>query len=292
MHTTIKNKIYELFLNNKYTRWYCDIIDKSFDRVPEGMTEKHHIVPSCLLNELKNFRIHPENCARLTPREHYIAHWLLTKMCKCKNQEKMMFAFTAMAMGNEHQIRTINSRTREKFAQFTRERNKNNKYGAGVEWTEARHSIHKARMSGNQYAKGHTNFGGRTHSLESKTKIRNKILGRKESLETRERKSKALTGLKRTEESIKRISESQKLRYEGEHGILLRKQHSEKMKGRPSHNKGKPMTDSQKEKLRIAASKRPKMACPSCARIITSINLSRHLDKCSRNKQDIILNKT
>jgi hypothetical protein len=37
-----------IFIDNKYTRWYYNIVNNAKSRIPTGYTEKHHIIPkSC-----------------------------------------------------------------------------------------------------------------------------------------------------------------------------------------------------------------------------------------------------
>ena len=68
------------FLENKYTRWYFNIIYKSDDLRIKGKTELHHVLPKSMFPEYKNLREHSWNGVYLTAREHFICHWLLTKM--------------------------------------------------------------------------------------------------------------------------------------------------------------------------------------------------------------------
>lgn len=81
------------YLCNKYTRWYYNIIHRAQSRVTTEYTEKHHILPKSLGGS--NDRT---NLVRLTAREHFVCHLLLTKMCaNHHNRYKMLYAFTAMA---------------------------------------------------------------------------------------------------------------------------------------------------------------------------------------------------
>jgi len=50
-------------------------------------TEKHHIVPKCINPAISDLRKNPQNCAILTPEEHYLAHLLLVKMLRYKNHK-------------------------------------------------------------------------------------------------------------------------------------------------------------------------------------------------------------
>jgi len=83
-----------IYLHNKYTKWYYAIIQSAQNRRLEPCTrvEKHHIVPKSLGggNEASNL-------VPLTPREHYICHLLLTKMCTGKALHKMIHAAWTMA---------------------------------------------------------------------------------------------------------------------------------------------------------------------------------------------------
>lgn len=81
----------EPFLNNKYTRWYEQVVQKARDsnRVWQRDTyHKHHILPKSLGG--KN---DPANLVLLTPREHYICHRLLIEMTVGKARSKMAYAF-------------------------------------------------------------------------------------------------------------------------------------------------------------------------------------------------------
>lgn len=82
-----------MFNESKYSRWYFQLMERSFTRTLEGYTEKHHIIPRCLggSNERSNIAV-------LTAREHYIAHLLLTKM---SDDHRLKFGFVMMTRINE-----------------------------------------------------------------------------------------------------------------------------------------------------------------------------------------------
>ena len=63
------------FLQNKYTKWYFNIISKAQNRDTLGYVEKHHIIPKSLGGNNEQ-----TNLVKLTAREHFVCHWLLTKM--------------------------------------------------------------------------------------------------------------------------------------------------------------------------------------------------------------------
>jgi hypothetical protein len=84
-----------LFTANKYTRWYYDIVDRAKTRTSDGYCEKHHIIPRSLGGGNNK-----DNLVNLTAREHFICHWLLTKMTSGANQKKMAYACKMMMHSN------------------------------------------------------------------------------------------------------------------------------------------------------------------------------------------------
>jgi hypothetical protein len=88
-----------------YKKIYDNLIlsRKSLNRrKSEAYYESHHIVPICL-NGCKNCK---ENIVLLTAREHFIAHWLLSRIYP--NNNKMQYAFWCMCIAcNKDQSRKI-----------------------------------------------------------------------------------------------------------------------------------------------------------------------------------------
>ncbi len=86
-----------MFLNNKYTNWYYNIIKNAQcqerKKSQDTYFEKHHIIPRSLGGNNRK-----ENIVLLTAREHLICHWLLTKMILDRNKYKMFNAFFCMSM--------------------------------------------------------------------------------------------------------------------------------------------------------------------------------------------------
>ena len=96
-----------------YKRIYDSIINYRINNKYDGYTEKHHIVPKSLggVDDTTNI-------VRLTAREHYICHLLLTKIYKVGTPEwvKMIKAFMMMVCcKSNNQDRHITSR---EFAQL------------------------------------------------------------------------------------------------------------------------------------------------------------------------------
>jgi hypothetical protein len=69
--------IYNYFDENKYTEWYIKLVQSRKNRKLSDKVycEIHHIIPRCIGGSDET-----ENLVKLTLREHYVAHLLLTKM--------------------------------------------------------------------------------------------------------------------------------------------------------------------------------------------------------------------
>jgi len=81
---------------NKYTKWYHAITERARTRNIDGYTELHHIQPRSLGGTDDK-----DNLVDLTAREHFICHWLLTKMHTGEAKAKMIYALNGMKRNNE-----------------------------------------------------------------------------------------------------------------------------------------------------------------------------------------------
>jgi len=81
-----------MYLKNKHSNIYNQIIDRARNRLLTSYYEKHHIIPQSLggSNDASNI-------VNLTAREHFICHLLLTKMVSGTNKSKMHQAAWMMA---------------------------------------------------------------------------------------------------------------------------------------------------------------------------------------------------
>jgi len=150
----------DLFLNNKYTKWYFNIIETAKqEKRTKGKIyyEKHHIVPKSLGGQLEK-----NNEILLTAKEHYICHLLLIKMVKTnKHKTKMAFALHGMrksnSKGNKRYYSKLYESIRIHFSHLTS--GKNNPF----------------------YGKGHfgknNHFYGKTHTKKTKAKIKEALSG-------------------------------------------------------------------------------------------------------------------
>jgi hypothetical protein len=107
----------EQFLeSNKYSKCYLNIITKARKRIAKNKeyVEIHHILPKSIYPEYKNLKKHPWNGVELSAREHFICHWLLTKIFTEKRKIKQMHkAFAGLSMSNDVQKRNLTSKQYE-----------------------------------------------------------------------------------------------------------------------------------------------------------------------------------
>ena len=90
-----------------YEKLYNNLVDNALSReTTDGYTENHHIRPRCIGGkDVKS------NMVTFTAREHFIAHWLLTKVfMNTRHYINMLRAFTAMNMVGNGQDRSITAR--------------------------------------------------------------------------------------------------------------------------------------------------------------------------------------
>ena len=87
-----------MFIENKYTKCYFNIIESARATPPSGYVEKHHIIPRCIggTNEQTNL-------IKLSARQHFICHLLLTKMCNGQEKYKMDNAIKFMVTFSKKQ---------------------------------------------------------------------------------------------------------------------------------------------------------------------------------------------
>lgn len=186
-----------MYLANKYTLWYYQIIENARNRnLIDVYTEKHHIIPKSLGGNNRK-----ENLATLTAREHFICHWLLIKMTEDTNQVKMKRALWRMLVtGRDCQIRykpnsKIYETLRLKYGSLRKgvvtplevkeKISKANKgktaWNKGIPRTPEEKQLMSANRKETSKKVGVWNQG-KSHSLETLEKIKNKAKNRKKHL--------------------------------------------------------------------------------------------------------------
>lgn len=221
-----------IMLTNKYSKLYYKITSNAKQRITEGYTELHHIIPQSLGGSNDK-----ETLVELTAREHFICHWLLIKMTEGEDRSKMLYALKGMKAENKYQQRyqtKITARVYETYriehsinhSKVMRAKNLVPWNKGGVEITdEHRENLRKAAL--NRPPK----------SEETKKKWRQARLGYKDSDETKLKKSLALKGKPKGP-----MSEEQKqLRRDKQKGVSKVKTHganvANAVKGNISINK-------------------------------------------------------
>lgn len=240
-----------IFIQNKYTRWYISIIDnaKSQQRkkvkkdLPDYVYyESHHVVPRSIKPELTH---HPENVVLLTAREHFICHYLLLKMTEGQNKYKMLNAFKMMC-GAKKELRYTNSRLYE-------------------------HVRKELRLSEEHKRKISEAGKERKHSDETKLKM---SLAQKGIPKTEEHKQN-LRGKERSEEVRKAMSLARKGKPSSKKGKPgkkpteeARKKMSESRTGDKNHFYGKTHTDETRTKMKEyrANNPLPNITCEHCGK--------------------------
>lgn len=168
-----------MFLENKYTKWYYAIIDNASKSVYTYYIEKHHIIPRSL-----GGTDNKDNIVALTARQHFICHWLLTKMTTGYEQRKMKFALGKFVQDGPNTQRCLTSK----------------------QYEVARIAISEART-------------GYKHTIEARKKMSESGKGRTpwnkgksvvHSAESNRKRSETLKGIVRSKETIKKMSESKK----------------------------------------------------------------------------------
>lgn len=183
-----------------YKKIYNDIMIRSKNRVIDGYTEKHHIIPKCI-----GGTNHKSNIAILTPSEHFIAHQLLVKIYP--DNGKIIYAARCMATMSNNGSRVNNKLfgwIREKYSREI------SKKFSGVKFSEERLNAMSNLMKSRNLTKERNPFYGKTHTPEVREKIKKARTGIKLSDEHKKKISIHMTGIVHTEQCRKLISEKLK----------------------------------------------------------------------------------
>ena len=247
---------------NKYEKWYKSITDSAKYRITEDYKEKHHILPKSLGGSDS-----VTNLVYLTAREHFICHWLLTKIySEGEEHWKMINAFRMMRAENPKQKRyatnitaRVYSNLKEEYSKLQSQRyigEKNPMYGDKFYRSEEGYRRHKEAISGDKNA---------SKRPETKKKIAETKIGKKrESF---------------SEEWLNNLSKNHKSKQPGFDGSIseeTRKKIGDKIRGRKQ---------TEEEKIARGLSnrgkKREKKLCPHCNQLVAVNGYARwHGDNC------------
>ena len=229
---------------NKYNQWYTNITERAKNRHLETYTESHHIVPRSLGGGDE-----PNNLVNLTPREHFVCHWLLVKMTTGQEHHKMLNALRMMRAEKKGQHRyntKITARVYESIKQ---------------EYAKLQSESLKGKGNG---------FYGKTHTPEAREKIRQKNLGNKLTPEQHARLVANTTGKKKppiTEEHRAKLSVAK----QGENNNMWGKTQSEDTRKKIGDKlRGRKQTEEEKLARSLAnmGKKREKRLCPHCDQLV------------------------
>jgi hypothetical protein len=189
------DKIYSILSskehNPHFLKRYINFMKQCFGQThaENTYTEKHHICPKAktLFPEYANLSIHKWNSIILTPRQHFIAHWILWK-CYGGSQYRSfwMMLHAAKTEAHKERYKCVNSKL---FAKLKEE-----------------HSFHtkgeKNYFHKNKFVGKDNGFYGKTHSQETRERWSKQRKGKKLSEETRLKQSIAHKGKKHTQSQI------------------------------------------------------------------------------------------
>ncbi|BES53309.1 hypothetical protein [Aeromonas phage phiWae14] len=214
-----------------YHKIYKSLIDRSIDRVIEGYTEKHHILPKCMGGSND-----PSNIAILTPEEHFLAHQLLVKM----HPEVSSLIVAARIMTRSKNDKRVNNKLfgwlKRDYAIYTS-------------------NLHKGKTITEEHKKkliiGHSTIPRTEKQLNNSKRMGEMNKGRKLSDETKLKMSAA------HKKRLESMTDEERMKDKERRQLISSKNkgrtHSEESKANMSAaKKGKPMSEENKEIRRLA----------------------------------------
>ena len=178
-------------LINKYSKTYYSLIEKAKQRCWKKAKgrERHHIIPQSLGGTDEK-----DNLVYITPREHFICHWLLIKMTEGDERGKMLYALQGMKAENKFQNRyhtKITARVYEKYRLEHAENHSKNMKGRPA-WNKGR-KLEGEKLEEHRERTRNRKIDPIKQALGQQKRIE-KIKGQKRSEETKKLMSLAATG--------------------------------------------------------------------------------------------------
>ena len=183
------------FLQNKYTKWYFSLVQKRRIESPtEGYYERHHVIPRACGGGNST-----DNIVKLTAKEHFIAHLLLTKAVGGRHAFAMKKALSGMAnWKNKRKLTSIQyGKVRAAVAETSRGRKMPE---------DAKEAIRRSKLGENN------SFYGKSHGDDTRKRI-SEGLKRRYELDPTFKARVSPLGQIRTKETRLRMSASNKERY-------------------------------------------------------------------------------
>lgn len=184
------------FLENKYTRWYFRIINNPDTT---GYVERHHIIPRCMGGDNSL-----QNIVRLSARQHFVCHLLLTKMIDCPLfRGKMHYALRCMLIWRTPDGQRYIPKCSRIFEKVRRaHKGISRSIETRKKISEAKKGVLRGPLSPETRKKIGDAHRGRSISENQRKKISTSLQG----------KSTWMKGHKHTKESLEKMSLSQKSR--------------------------------------------------------------------------------
>jgi hypothetical protein len=248
-----------MFLTNKYSKTYFNIITRAKLREVTGYTESHHIVPRCMGGLNDN-----DNLVSLTAREHLICHMLLPHMVSSTEyKSKLYHACGMMVCGNKHG-RKYTSRQFERARLYHSKGNTLRQTGLKMNLSDSERLRRSAVM---KEARKHRSYG--PLSQTAKENISKGLLG---NIPHNKGKPANRITCKHCNTSIG--GESNFARWHGDNC---------KLNPNRKTDKNKLFSESQKKSfLNKPRAPNPKYECSHCSRMIGGLNnLAKHQSSCS-----------
>ena len=213
-----------MYLENKYTKWYFNIINNAKSRISNDAVyvEKHHILPKSIGGSNSK-----DNIVSLLPKEHFVCHLLLTKMVDGINRRKMWYASYMMIVGikrykptarsyqivRNNMIKASKERPGTNIGKIMSEEQKqkisNSLKGKNTQPKSEEHKEKLRKLKSDEHKKklSESRIGksfGYSHSAETKQKIGKSNIGKKGKF----------AGKEHSEETKKRMSDARKQYWE------------------------------------------------------------------------------
>lgn len=245
---------------NKYQTWYKQITERGQIRSRDPKHENHHIIPKSLGGPNKK-----ENITNVTAREHFICHWLLTKIHPTGDAHwKMLNAIRIMRAENAAQTRYHTKITSRVYAKLKEE--------YAVLNSKAR------KGSGN-------GMFGKKQTVEAKRKISEANSGRVQPEHEKQKQIAAITGRTRnpfSDEWKEKMAEAKRGSNNHRFGVKASDETREKLRQKKLGTKQSPETIAKKAAA-IRGMKREKKECPHCKKLVAVNGLARwHGEKCKK----------
>lgn len=209
-----------MFKDNKYNKWYFSIISNAKSRINIGYVERHHIIPKSLggSNDYSNI-------VSLTAREHFICHWLLTKMIDGKERGKMIFALRMMKASsikhNRYETiltsRVYESIKKDYYHEMSKIHSNKIPWNKGIKQSEEHNRKISEALKGKKKSEEHIRKNAESHKGLSHPAwnkgLPGTFTGKNHTDETKEKISKARNGKKLSDEHRRKISEAGQRRW-------------------------------------------------------------------------------